>query len=181
MCIIFQFPLGRHHLLCYNYLSLELIHSVELVYLLFLLVADQSWLTIQKIYFFAVSLFHFSRDRNTHRVALWIYGHLIWSLAIIFWTYLSNTSEAPWTIASALLFPAHNPFEPQIRFTSLLGTDIIELLFASKPSIRPTHSLTRVHASSPFHLYLWCYRYPVFLPWPRKHSAIIVFRSNRVW
>ena len=51
MCIIFQFPLGRHHLLCYNYLSLELIHSVELVYLLFLLVADQSWLTIQKIYF----------------------------------------------------------------------------------------------------------------------------------
>ena len=40
------------------------INSVVLVYLLFLLVAVQSWLIIQKICFFAAFLFHSSQDRS---------------------------------------------------------------------------------------------------------------------
>ena len=36
-----------------------------------MLVAVQSWLTIQEIYFFAVFLFHFLSNNNTHKVVLW--------------------------------------------------------------------------------------------------------------
>lgn len=47
------------------------INSVVLVYLLFLLVAVQSWLIIQKICFFAAFLFHSSQDRSAHKAVSW--------------------------------------------------------------------------------------------------------------
>ena len=52
-------------------LSLELLYATPLLYLLFLLVDVQSWLTIQEIYFFAVFLFHFSSGNNIHKATLW--------------------------------------------------------------------------------------------------------------
>ena len=47
------FPLGRHHFLCYTYLSCMTVYIHQLEIYLLLLVAVQSWLTNQKIYFFA--------------------------------------------------------------------------------------------------------------------------------
>ena len=51
---IFRFPLGRHHFLCYTWLRLLICKAYRpQIYLLFLLSAGQSFLTVRKIYFFA--------------------------------------------------------------------------------------------------------------------------------
>ena len=60
------FPLGRHHFLCYTYLSCMTVYIHQLEIYLLLLVAVQSWLTNQKIYFFVSFLSRFSSDNNTH-------------------------------------------------------------------------------------------------------------------
>ena len=60
------FPLGRHHFLCYTYLSCMTVYIHQLGIYLLLLVAVQSWLTNQKIYFFVSFQSHFSLDNNTH-------------------------------------------------------------------------------------------------------------------
>ena len=62
-------PLGRHHFLCYTYLSCMTVYIHQLEIYLLLLSAGQSFLTNQKIYFFVSFLSRFSLDNNTHTAA----------------------------------------------------------------------------------------------------------------
>ena len=64
-----HFPLGRRHPLCYNYLIRRLVYPVASLIYLLLLVAVQSLLTVQKIYFLLSALFLSFPVKNAHTAA----------------------------------------------------------------------------------------------------------------
>ena len=64
--LLYIFPLGRHHFLCYTYLSCMTIYLHQLEIYLLLFSAVPGFLTNQKIYFFASFQSRFSSDNNAH-------------------------------------------------------------------------------------------------------------------